>query len=131
MKQILAEGIVEKEGAYFLRYFYIPNTHVSQQNFPDKTGYEAFINEFQIESLVESDYLAQVLLFAKELSMLWYSLRNGEKIKIDIAETEYGFNVRFYVERENEIYTDDSTVQNVMQPFLTGMYFDYSQILVK
>lgn len=106
--KILNQGFIQKDGCYFLKSFYEADTNVTQRNFIDKTGYEAFINSFHVDDYVEDNYFLQTILFVKMLSIYWGELTNQKNIETIIAETSFGFNVRFHVVREGEIYNDEN-----------------------
>jgi hypothetical protein len=101
--KVSAKGFVEADGCYFLKAIY-KKSKVSQTDFPDKTGYECFVNAFHIDDYVAGNYLREAFLFAKEMFAIWDRLRNKLVLTCIVAKTDHGANIRFHVKRKNETY---------------------------
>lgn len=106
--EILNQGFVERDGCYFLKHFYEKCKSLTRKDFIDRTGYEAAVNEFPMNIFVENANFTHTILFVKMLSIYWGELTNGEDINIIVAETNFGFLVRFYVVRDGEEYHDEN-----------------------
>lgn len=107
--EILKQGFFECDGCYFLKHFYEKcKKGFPRKYFKDMTGYEAAVNEFPMNIFVQNASFAHTILFVKMLSIYWGELTNGKDINIIVAETNFGFNVRFYVVRDGEEYHDEN-----------------------
>lgn len=78
------------------------DTNVSANDFPDKTGYECFINSIHIDDFVESDYLAYACMFVEACFEVWRKVNCGKIIRAIISSDEFGALVKIHVVRIDE-----------------------------
>lgn len=69
LQHILKEGIIEVEGCFFFKKYYLLNcNHLCQEEFQDSTGYEGFLNGFHIDDYCQKHFFENGLLFCKKLA---------------------------------------------------------------
>jgi hypothetical protein len=110
---IINDGIVVIDDCYLLSREANANTHVTINDFPDKTEYECFINHIHIDDYVSEDLVNQSISYASKVFHKWNEQQfNGELISI-IAFNEIecskkpGATVRFHHRRQNESWLAD------------------------
>ena len=73
LREILKEGIIEKNGCYVFKYFYLAYSSYlskSKDRFEDLTSYENFVNGFDVDLYCDTKILEKSLLFASRLVKL-------------------------------------------------------------
>ena len=116
-------GFIENNGCYFLKKLYNINRHLKESNFPDKTGFECFVNSIHIDDYTNDDFLAQAIFFLNEIFINWS--QDGDKIlKGIIGQTEYGANIKFHVVRDGENWIDEKKIDE----FKDGLIIQTSTI---
>ena len=105
--KLSVKGFIEVDGCYFLKALY-KKAKATQQDFPDKTGYECFVNGFHIEDYVAGNYLREAFLFAKEMFAGWAKLNNKLCLTCIVGQTESGAKIRFHVKRKGECWLNES-----------------------
>lgn len=69
LQRILKDGIIESEGCFFLKKYYLLNrSHLNLKDFQDYTGYESFINGFHIDDYCRKNFFENGLIFCKKLA---------------------------------------------------------------
>lgn len=101
-------------------------TNASLENFPDKTGYECFINSIHIDDYVHDEYLANACLFVEALFDIWRQSRNDGTIQAIVSSDEYGAVVRFHLVRKNE-----SWISTNIESYEEAILVVYSSIISK
>ena len=82
-------------------------SNASLKDFPDRTGYECFINSFHIDDYVDGNFVEVAYAFAKALLNLWRQSQYFEVGQVIVAETEFGSIVKFHLLRAGESWLDD------------------------
>jgi hypothetical protein len=109
---LVSDGFIMRDDAYFLLRLYNKQPHMSRKDFIDKTGHECFINSFHIDDYAENDFFIQSLFFANQVLLNWKRLKNNLTLQIIIGQTDFGFNIKFHVLRENEEWIKIDEVNN-------------------
>ena len=99
---LLQPGFVEVDGCFFLKTLALAETNVSTQNFPDKTGYECFINSIHIDDYVQGDFLDYSILFAEKAFEIWRSSGCPGEILAIVTCDEFGASVKIHQKRSGE-----------------------------
>lgn len=107
LQKLISGGFIFHNGCYFLRSLYGIQSHISESDFIDATGYECFINSIHIDDYVEIDLFEQAMLFADKLIELWKIQNNGLILTVILSETEFGFNIKFHTCRKNEQWINE------------------------
>lgn len=118
LESILAKGFTKINDCNFLASLHELQNHMSLDNFEDKTGYEVFVNSVHIDDYVKSDYFEQSILFLSQLINKWKSYNSLDKLKILVTETEFGYNIKFHTERENEMWFNEEGINNITEGIL-------------
>lgn len=118
LSAVIDGGFTCVDNCYLFTNFYKNNGHIKIEDFPDKTGFECFINSFHIDDFIEQRYLTQAIFFTNLLFKEWEKLSTGMHIEVIIGETDNGVNVRFHVIRENEVWIDDHDIDKFDQGLL-------------
>jgi hypothetical protein len=114
LSKILNSGFLKKNDCYFLKAMY-KNAKVKRQDFIDNTGYECFVNSFNIDDYITGNYIEESVFFAKQLLSIWNQLHTSLFLKCIISETDFGAKIRFHVIRIGENWIVESDVDNFDQ----------------
>lgn len=109
-QKIVNGGILEENGCYFLKVLYEKKGNATINEFPDKTGYECFVNHIHIDDLVENPKLEDAIAFSKILitSIKKYLNNSAQTISVIISWDEMSQTIRFHLKRNGENWlTDD------------------------
>lgn len=107
LSKLIASGFHVRDNHTFLVSLSKIDTNVSADDFPDKTGYECFINSVYIDDYVESDYLAFAFLFLKELFNEWDKFGSNEVLRAIISFDEFGALIKFHIARKGESWISE------------------------
>ena len=114
LAQLLRSGLVQEDGCWLLAS-QVETPRASQRDlFPDRTGYEAFINHLHISDVLEPGagptpgrILSQAIAWARELEALLAPRGDFEIVVAVDREAVEDCNVRFYRRRPGERWLDD------------------------
>ncbi|RJG12039.1 hypothetical protein D3879_01550 [Pseudomonas cavernicola] len=107
LSELLAPGFFKRDGCTFLASLAKGDTNVSASDFPDKTGYECFVNSVHIDDYVECDYVVYACLFVEEFFNAWRSSNSSEIARAIISSDELGALVKFHVARGGESWVGE------------------------
>ena len=107
LREIVEAGFVGDDGCYLLKKYLEIGTNVSFSDFPDKTGYECFINSVNIDDYVKDNYLAQGLCFVRNILSRWNEFQDDEVLMAILSLDELGSKVKFHTLREGEQWLAD------------------------
>lgn len=102
LRQLISQGFVIREGYVFLSALLGRNTNVDDNSFPDKVGYECFINSIHIDDYVESNYLEHACCFIDQCFGAWRHAKQPGLIKAILSCDEFGAVVKFHADRSDE-----------------------------
>lgn len=105
--EIAESGLGRKEDCFFIEKCINIDTNASLDDFPDKTGYECFINSINIDDYVDCDYLLQGVMFTRKIFSLWNDLGENQKLIANFSLDEFGLKVKFHLERSGEQWLSD------------------------
>ena len=69
LRRLVAPGIVEQDGCWLLASQLKAGTAGQRQHFPDRTGYEAFVNHIHIEDELDSELCSAEVLLGQALAL--------------------------------------------------------------
>jgi hypothetical protein len=110
---IANDGLVVIDECYLLSKEAHNTINVAINDFPDKTGYECFINHIHIDDYVSEDLVNQSISYASKVLHKWNEQQfDGELISIigfdeDECSKKRGAVVRFHYRRQNESWLAD------------------------
>lgn len=108
LNEISNSGFSKVGPCFFLKKCYEINTNASIQNFPDKTGYECFVNSVNIDDYVSDNYLEYALSFVNNTFGLWNSLKFNDELISILSMDEFGLKVKFHMARVGEQWLSDN-----------------------
>jgi len=109
LRDILNQGFFSFDGCVFLERFRQIAERYSVQDFPDRTGFECFVNHIHVEDFLPKisdirDQLTQALSLAHDLSAALCKGSPAQSFSIIMNSGDDGAIVRFHVKREGERY---------------------------
>jgi hypothetical protein len=107
---ILNAGFAEEEGCVFLAALKHKKEAASMRrlDFPDRTGYECFVNHLHLDDYLENGSLAPLVMlgrglaFAQELKERLVGLGGGRHFRVIVASDRESCTVRFHTIRPDE-----------------------------
>lgn len=105
--EIAESGFRNKDGCFFLGKCFGIDTNTSANDFPDKTGYECFINSVNIDDYVDDGYLEQAVCFVRSVFSQWNKLRESKTLIAIVSLDELGLKVKFHLDRSGEQWLSD------------------------
>jgi hypothetical protein len=108
LSKIIESGFCESDEGIFIAALRKKSTNVSKKDFPDRTGYECFVNSIHIDDFVGSNYLAYACLFVEKIFECWRSNRNAGVIQAIISSDDLGAVVKLHFLRAGEAWLDSN-----------------------
>jgi len=108
LSTLIEQGFCIRDGCILLAALADQGTNVTLHDFPDKTGYECFINSFHVEDYVKNDYLSYAYLFVEVLLNAWVTLNKNDRATAIVSSDESGTVVKLHVSREGESWLADN-----------------------
>jgi hypothetical protein len=105
---LTSEGFTKEKDCFFLSVLYKKNINASLENFPDRTGFECFVNSIHIDDYVNENYFKTSLSFIKSIIKNCSSSFIGEQMRFIIVNNEFGCVVKFHIVRNGESWLSDS-----------------------
>lgn len=107
LSKIAESGFKNQGGCFFLEECFELDTNVSINDFPDKTGYECFINSVNIDGYVGERYLEQAVCFVSRVFYQWNKVQKSKKLIAMLSLDEFGLKVKFHVHRAGELWLSE------------------------
>lgn len=107
LADLVNQGFLTRDGCVFLSGLAGRQTNASADDFPDKTGYECFVNSIHIDDYAESNYLACACLFVEACFAEWRRTGSREVIKAVVSADEFGAVVKIHVARSGESWVSE------------------------
>jgi hypothetical protein len=115
LRKLLEYDFVEEEGCIFLRNLYNSSVAGQLSFYPDRTGYECFVNHIHIDSYVKVDQkdlvmslLNQGILYSFQLKNKLSNFYSYESFRIIVSFKNQECTVRFHKVRPNEEWLDEN-----------------------
>ena len=107
LRQLLDAGFTRVADCVLLTSQMALTRSVSPDDFPDRTGYECFVNHLHLEeyfgdSIDQLELATQGVAFARRLKEELDSFAAGERFMVILAISEVECNVRFHKMRHGE-----------------------------
>jgi hypothetical protein len=102
LSKIAELGFIELDGCFLLKELANVTTNANTNDFPDKTGYECFINHIHIDDFTTENVSATSLVFASRLLSKWTQTNFGGQLVVIVGGDHEAAVVRCHRERQNE-----------------------------
>lgn len=102
LAEMVGEGFVTQDGSLLLRSLSRINTNVALTDFPDRTGYECFINSIHVDDFVSGDYLAIACLLIETFFHEWRRYGQPGVIRAILSCDDLGAVVKIHLARPGE-----------------------------
>ena len=102
LSNLAVRGFIEHDECFFLASTIEKKTNISSSDFPDKTGYECFINSIHIDDHIQSDYLINACLLAETILKKLSMLEKNQLLRIIISSNEFGATLKVHLLRTGE-----------------------------
>lgn len=100
--KLFANGFTVVDECVFLQSLLSLNQNATLHDFPDKTGFECYVNSIHIDDYAEDGDLEQTVFFLFELFKLWNKEFKNKILRAIISSDEFGTVLRFHVLRDDE-----------------------------
>lgn len=107
LDQIIERGIVPIDGCFLLGESVKGRTNATTKDFPDRTGYECFINHIHVEDYVSDDLVNQTISFARKVLKKWDHQKHGGELNAIIVFDDDSATVRFHLRRPKESWLSE------------------------
>lgn len=104
---LISQGFCKRDGCTLLAALANKGTNAALNDFPDKTGYECFINSLHVDDYVKNNYLSYACLFVEELLNAWRKFNENENATVIVSSDEFGVVVKFHVSRNGESWVGE------------------------
>jgi hypothetical protein len=102
LARIIDAGFTVVDGCFLLTALADVTTNATEDSFPDKTGYECFINHIHIEDHVTENFFAESVVFTSALLRKWNDTNcEGHLVVIAALGIDEG-TIRCHLKRSNE-----------------------------
>lgn len=114
LQKIIDEGFIERDGCFF--FANQVQEHLMLSDFVTKTDFEAFVNSIHIDDYVSSQHLEQSIKFINNVKRKWrFQNLNKSELAFSLAKTDFGFNIKFYVNRNGETYMPINEIESFLE----------------
>lgn len=106
--QVVWQGFFRRNGCFFLTCFAERLDFVSLKDFPDKTGYECFINSIHIDDYYAGKaQLVQGLVLINEVLSVWDKKYSSQLLVCILSKSnDNGVTIKMHLHREGEHWLD-------------------------
>lgn len=108
LKSLSDKGFTNQDGCWFLSGCLGAARSVSLSDFPDRTGYEAFVNSVHIEGDGQENRIVQALEFINEVFNAWNFSKRSKNFVAIISTDEDNTVVKFHIKRPSEYWVSNS-----------------------
>ncbi|WP_245621275.1 hypothetical protein [Paraburkholderia ferrariae] len=107
LARIASDGFAIDDGCYVFRGVSKVTTP-TMSSFPDRTGYEAFVNSFHVEDYDSVSPVAQAILFVTEVFRHWNARESVATLVAILSADEFSVVARFHLRRDGERWLSDN-----------------------
>jgi hypothetical protein len=100
--EIVSSSFIDIGECLFLKNCIEVKTNVAINDFPDKTGYECFINSVNIDDYIENDLLEQGILFSQEAFKKFKAFDKKNILNCIMLMDEFGLKIKLHLLRDGE-----------------------------
>lgn len=102
LQRIAKHGFIRTDGCCLIADLLPESTNVTRFSFPDRTGYECFINTIHIEDYDDKSPLSQAFKFVMCVFDIWRQSDADQTLVAIVSVDELSVVVRFHVKRPGE-----------------------------
>lgn len=102
LSNLIEQGFYENEGCIFIKSLFEKKTNANSANFPDKTGYECFINSIHVDDYAPSDHLAIACFFVDCIFREWRFRAQRKSLRAIIFCDEISTSIKLHLIRDGE-----------------------------
>ena len=106
LERIARSDFVERDGCIFIAALN-PQSHMGLDSFPDRTGYECFVNSVHIDDYVSDDLLATAISWLSLVLDQWNKFGLPGVLQGSVSTDEFGATVKVHVLRPDEPWLGD------------------------
>ena len=116
---ILEDGICETNDCLFFRYFYEANTHLTDNQFVDKTEYEHNVNDFHFVDYCRNSTINHVFMFIDRMTKILNERKISKPITIIISSDNNDISFSFTTQHNGEKpWINPSEIDCYKQPLM-------------
>lgn len=104
LQTIVDLGVEERNGCFLSRALLKKSQAVAESDFPDRTGYECFVNHLHADDFVDGDYVRVAYAFLCQMGELLKRAAPGCSFRGIISTDEAGCSARFHRIRHQEAW---------------------------
>lgn len=104
---VLRKGFQFRDGCLFLTHFAHRAAIESIDAFPDRTGYECFVNSFHVDEFAEERFIDVARLFVDECFRSWSSELLGVRYRAIVSGDDTDVVVKIHCSRDGESWLSD------------------------
>jgi hypothetical protein len=108
LAKIVHSPFDEINHCFLLRSLNLKYTNAKLSDFPDKTGFEAFINHFHLDDFVSDEFLEYSFKVIHEVFANYHSHFTTPLIQAIVSINSSGCSIRFHALRPNEVWLDNN-----------------------
>lgn len=109
LKSVAEEGFVASDGCFLLARLLQAQVNVKFGDFPDRTGYECYINSVHIDDYAKVDFLGGGIGLLWALFQWWEcNFQSDLVLNAIMSSDDMGAIIKFHVLRENESWVSNN-----------------------
>jgi hypothetical protein len=118
LNAIVDRGFNVREGCYFLAALLPAAKNVTRDSFPDRTGYECFVNSIHVEDYDNKAPLCQAIQFVICAFSAWRAAVPALTLMSVVSADEFSVVVKFHVKRPAEQWLSEN-IEGYEDPILS------------
>lgn len=118
LNAIVNRGFDVREGCYFLAALLPAAKNVTRDSFPDRTGYECFVNSIHVEDYDSKAPLCQAIRFVICAFSAWRASVPNLTLMSVVSADEFSVVVKFHVKRPAEQWLSEN-IEGYEDPILS------------
>jgi hypothetical protein len=118
LKAIVDRGFNVRDGCYFLAALLPAAKNVTRDSFPDRTGYECFVNSIHVEDYDDKAPLRQAIQLVIRTFAAWRASEPTLTLLSIVSVDEYSVVVKFHVKRPAERWLSEN-IEGYEDPILS------------
>lgn len=105
--KLIDNGFTMLNECVFLRSLLLRNKNAKLENFPDKTGFECYVNSIHIDDFDNSNDFEQAITFLLELFRAWNMAFPNRVLRAIVSNDEFGTIIKFHLLRQGESWLSE------------------------
>ena len=117
LAEIASSGFKELDGCLFVSKLIDYGSSATIYDFPDRTGYECFINSVNTDDYVDNHHLGYGVSFVRKIFNCWHDAKRKQILVAMLLVGEFGVKVKLHVQRGTEQWLADD-LESYEEPIL-------------